>query len=102
MRLCCLRGLLTAALILGCTAALRSADDGKLTPEQARFFETKVRPVLADNCFRCHGEAKHKASLRADSLAALLAGGDRGPALVPGQPENSLLIKAINHDGDVK
>src|SRR5262249_7843597 len=57
---------------------------------------------LADNCFRCHAEVKHKGSLRVDSLAALLAGGDRGPALVPGQAENSLLIKAINHDGDLK
>jgi hypothetical protein len=102
MRPCCLRGLLPAALLLCCTAALRSADEAKPSPEQVRFFETKVRPILADNCFRCHAEVKHKGSLRVDSLAALLAGGDRGPALVPGQPENSLLIKAINHDGDLK
>src|SRR5262249_53284480 len=102
MRPCCLRGLLPAALLLCCTAALRSADDAKPTPEQTRFFATKVRPVLADNCFRCPGETRHKGRPRVAALATLLAGGDRGPAIVPGQPDRSLLIKAINHDGDLK
>ena len=69
-----------------------------VTPAAAQFFETKVRPILAENCFKCHGEKKHRGDLRVDSLAAMLEGGGRGPALVPGHPEKSLFIKAIKHD----
>jgi hypothetical protein len=73
------------------------------SPETVRFFETKIRPLLSENCFRCHGDKKHKANLRLDSLAGMLGGGDRGPVLVPGHPEKSLLIKAIRHvDPDLK
>jgi hypothetical protein len=68
-----------------------------------QLFETKVRPVLAENCYRCHGENKQRGELRLDSLAAILEGGGRGPAIVPGHPEKSLLIKAIRHeDKDLK
>jgi hypothetical protein len=56
-----------------------------------------VRPVLAERCFKCHGEAKQKGGLRLDSAASLLAGGDLGPVIVPGKPEQSLLVKAISH-----
>ncbi|MBM3992639.1 MAG: DUF1549 domain-containing protein [Planctomycetes bacterium] len=78
------------------------AQDKKPTPAAIQFFETKVRPVLAANCFECHGEKKQKRDLRLDSLSAILQGGDNGPAIVPGHPEKSLLIKAINHDGETK
>ena len=72
-------------------------------PAAVQFFETKVRPVLADNCFRCHGAKKQRGELRLDSRAAILEGGGRGPAIVPGHPEKSLLIKAIGHtDKDLK
>jgi hypothetical protein len=72
------------------------------TPAQARFFETRVRPVLAENCWKCHGEKKQKGDLRLDSLSSLLAGGER-KVVVPGQPEKSLLIQAISHtDPDLK
>jgi hypothetical protein len=70
-------------------------------PEHVRFFETQVRPVLAENCFKCHGPEKQKAHLRLDSHAAVLAGGDSGPAVVPGNLEESLLITAISHADDV-
>ena len=79
-----------------------SAQEKKPTPAAVQFFELKVRPILADNCFQCHGEKKQKRGLRLDSLAAMLEGGDTGPAIVPGHPEKSLLVKAINHDGEVK
>jgi mono/diheme cytochrome c family protein len=69
------------------------------TAAQAEFFEKSVRPVLADNCFTCHGPDKQKGRLRLDSRAALLAGGDSGPAIVPGNPEASRLVKAV-HYGD--
>ncbi len=72
------------------------------TPREAQFFESKVRPVLANNCFRCHGPDKQKNGLRVDSRAALLKGGEQGPALVPGQPEKSHLIQALSHETDLK
>ena len=64
------------------------------------FFESKIRPVLAETCFRCHGGEKTSGGLRVDSRAALLQGGDSGPALVAGMPERSLLIQALRHEGD--
>ncbi len=64
------------------------------------FFEAKVRPVLAGTCLKCHGETKASAGLRLDSREAMLAGGDSGPAVVPGKPEESLIVVAIRHDDD--
>lgn len=61
------------------------------------LFETKVRPVLARNCYSCHGPEKQFAGLRVDSREALLKGGKRGAAIVPGKPEASWLVKAIEH-----
>ncbi|MDF2440799.1 MAG: hypothetical protein JWN98_1783, partial [Abditibacteriota bacterium] len=68
-----------------------------VTPEQAAFFETKIRPVLFENCMKCHGDKKQAAELRLDSRAAMLAGNDSGPAVVPGDPDKSLLIKAVRY-----
>jgi cytochrome c553 len=66
-------------------------------PAQSDFFEQSVRPVLAAHCVECHGPKKQKGGLRLDSRAAMLAGGDSGPAIVPGHPETSLLVAAINY-----
>ena len=74
----------------------------KPSPEAVAFFESKVRPVLAENCFNCHGPKKQRGGLRLDARAPALAGGDRGPALVPGKPEQSLLLKAVRHEDDLK
>ncbi len=70
-------------------------------PAGLRFFEQKVRPVLVEHCYSCHSaEAKKsRGGLRVDTREALLKGGDAGPAVVPGKPLASLLIKAIRHDG---
>src|SRR5262249_15924671 len=59
----------------------------------------KVRPILAEHCFECHGPKvkKPKASLRLDSRANLLEGGDQGPAIDPGKPAESLLLSAISY-----
>jgi hypothetical protein len=64
------------------------------------FFETRIRPVLESTCFRCHGGEKVRGGLRVDSREALLKGGNTAPALMPGQPEQSLLIQAIRHKHD--
>src|ERR1700716_878993 len=70
-----------------------------LSAQAVQFFEAKIRPLLVEHCFKCHGDVKKpKAGLRLDSLGAMLTGGDQGPALVPGHPEKSLLIKAIGYD----
>ncbi|NBV33984.1 MAG: DUF1549 domain-containing protein, partial [Proteobacteria bacterium] len=62
-----------------------------------KFFENEVRPILANRCYECHGEKKQKGGLRADHIGYLKAGGDTGPALVPGKPEESPLIEAIRY-----
>ena len=68
-------------------------------PADIEFFETRVRPVLATNCYGCHGPEKQFNSLRLDSRAGMMQGGKRGPALVSGKPEDSLLIQAVRHEG---
>jgi cytochrome c553 len=66
-------------------------------PDTETFFELKVRPVLAGTCFKCHGGTKVSSGLRVDSRAALLKGGDSGPAIFPGDPDQSLLLQAVRH-----
>ena len=79
------------------TAATRPA----LTPEQTRFFESKIRPVLIANCYSCHSQqsGRSEGGLDVDSAAALINGGESGPALDPDDFTESLLWKAINYDG---
>ncbi len=69
------------------------------TKAQLDFFESKVRPVLANHCYKCHSTTaeKVKGGLRLDSREALLKGGNSGAVMVPGDPEKSLLIRAIRH-----
>lgn len=66
--------------------------------EQVAFFEAKIRPVLAEHCYKCHGPDKQEAGLRLDSRDGWSRGGQSGPAIVPGQPEQSLLWRAIRYD----
>lgn len=65
-------------------------------------LEKKVRSVLETHCYRCHSHetGKNKGGLMVDSRALLLKGGESGPAIVPGHPEKSLLIKAIRHEDE--
>ena len=76
-----------------------AAEDQPLSPEHIQFFESQVRPVLVEQCLGCHGEKKVKAGLRLDSRASALLGGDSGPAIVPGKPEESPLVAAIRYEG---
>src|SRR5436309_14881739 len=71
---------------------------GEPSREAVEFFEKKIRPLLVDNCFKCHTGPKLKGHLALDSRAALLKGGDTGPALVPGEPEKSLILKAVGYE----
>jgi len=69
------------------------------TKAQLDFFENRIRPVLANNCYKCHStqSEKVKGGLLLDSRDGLLKGGENGPAIVPGNPDQSLLIKAIRY-----
>ena len=101
--------LVCVAAFWGFASAAEPAGEKATTPAPAdaagiAFFEEKIRPVLAEKCYECHSAAKKvKAKLHLDSREGVLKGGESGPAIVPGEPEKSLLIKAISwHDEDLK
>lgn len=96
-----LSGLL-GGLLGGVLAVEDPAEVKPSEPEQIRFFENHVRPILFDHCLECHGDKKQWGGLRLDSREAALRGGDSGPAIVPGKPQESLLIRAIRHVDDLK
>jgi hypothetical protein len=66
------------------------------------FFESDVRPVLAENCYACHGPRQQMAGLRLDSREGLSKGTAAGPVLVPGDPDRSPLIRAVRYDGKIR
>lgn len=70
---------------------------------RAAFFEAKIRPVLIEHCYACHStkaetDGKLKGGLKLDSAAGWKTGGDSGPAIVPGKPDESLLLSAIKYE----
>ena len=67
------------------------------SPEAEKFFESKVRPLLVERCHKCHAGTMTKGKLRLESREALLKGGETGPAVVAGKPDESLLMKAVRH-----
>src|SRR4030095_7564458 len=90
---------------LACAAATATAAVDKPDAAGLEFFEKHIRPVLIDNCYGCHsaGAEKLKGGLYLDTRAGLLKGGDTGPGIVPGNPEKSLLIRAVRYtDKDLK
>src|SRR6202158_455636 len=76
-------------------------DTPAATPESLQFFKEKVRPILTQNCYPCHTDTA-MGQLRIDSREGILKGGSRGPAIVPGDPEKSLLIEAVRQTGMLK
>lgn len=92
---------LLVAFATGAADGTAPAQEKPVLPEQIRFFEASIRPLLVDRCHQCHGPQKQKANLRLDSRASILQGGESGPAAIPGHPEKSLLIMAIRHVGGV-
>jgi hypothetical protein len=87
--------------ILSVVTPLAAEERAAPTPEQLTFFESKIRPVLVTHCYECHAaDAKIvQGGLLIDSREGLLKGGDSGEAIVPGKVDESLLIKALRHDG---
>ena len=94
---------LLAGLAFGHSIPQADAADPKPDAAQVEFFEKQVRPLLAEHCSECHGPDKQRGGLRLDSRGALLEGGDTGPAVVPGNPDKSLLVKAVGYtDPDLR
>lgn len=79
--------------LAGISASVRADDD-------AEFFETRIRPVLVAKCYECHSSAaaEVKGGLLVDFRDGLRKGGDTGPAVVPGEPDKSLLLGALRHE----
>ncbi|MEO0445504.1 MAG: DUF1549 domain-containing protein, partial [Verrucomicrobiota bacterium] len=75
-----------------------------ITTEQRKFFESKIRPVLAEYCYECHatGAKKIGGDLYLDSAPAISRGGESGPPIVPGDPGSSLLLHALHWDLDLE
>jgi hypothetical protein len=90
---------------LGQTVAVAAPPkDAAVDPKGIQFFEKNIRPVLVDHCYKCHSAkaTKIKAGLVLDTEQGFLEGGDSGPALVPHQPNKSLLMEAIRHEGGLE
>mgnify|MGYP002382125867 CR=1 FL=1 len=92
-------------LVLIAATRLHAADEAGnahagLMPDQLNFFEKNIRPVLVEHCYKCHssqGEKGVKGGLALDTRAGILQGGDSGPVIVPGRPDESLLVEAIGY-----
>src|SRR6266853_4465361 len=97
MRIFALAGALNAAAVAAVSAAATAATEP--TPEQAAFFENKVRPILSEACYKCHSleQGKSKGGLTVDTKEGLLKGGENGVVVKPGDPGKSSLITAVKY-----
>lgn len=87
-------------LLLGACATLKATEPAATTiaAEDHDFFEKQVRPLLVKRCFECHGGTKAGGGLSLASANGWAKGGESGPAIIPGRPDESLLIRAIHYD----
>jgi cytochrome c len=88
---------LVAAALAGCgpgVPKVRVTD-----PARPEFYTQNVQPILQSNCYRCHGWMNHRGGLNIQTQAGMRKGGKNGPALVPGDPAKSLLVRLIRHEG---
>src|SRR5258708_7848588 len=84
--------LLLLAAVIGCGVAADAA-----ASDAEDHFEKRVRPLFVERCHKCHAGATSKGGFRLDSREALLKGGESGPAVVLGRPDESLLLQAVRH-----
>ncbi len=89
---------LTGLILLVSVIAARAAD---MTPDQRAFFESKIRPVLVKQCYECHSQGAKKlgGKLLLDAPSEMIVGGESGPSLIPGKPDESLIVQAVRYDG---
>ncbi len=88
---------LLLGIFLSCCLTIALPQTSLADPVDEDFFETRIRPVLVAHCQECHGAKKQESGLRLDSRQGWLSGGDSGAAIVPGDPDKSLLIQAVRH-----
>ncbi|MBC8325120.1 MAG: PSD1 domain-containing protein [Verrucomicrobia subdivision 3 bacterium] len=86
------------AVVLICLTSAASAQ--QISPADQEYFEAKIRPILVDNCYNCHGDGATKGGLDLGSKGGSRAGGNTGSAVVPGDPGKSILIKRIKNLAD--
>ncbi|MEM0926414.1 MAG: DUF1549 domain-containing protein, partial [Planctomycetota bacterium] len=96
-RLCHGHAAFVFAVILGAIAPVCRADDNA----RAEFFENQVRPLLVERCYECHAAEEAEAGLQLDSQAGWKVGGDSGSAIIPGDPDSSLLMEAVRYSEEV-
>ena len=88
--------ILCLTVVTGVAFAQNPAADG------SRFFDKRVAPILTKRCLGCHNDELKDGDISFLDRESLLKGGGRGPAIVPGKPAESVLVHAIQHDGDLK
>jgi mono/diheme cytochrome c family protein len=88
-----------APVVVQPNPATATSTTNELAPGSVEFYEQRVKPIFVTNCYRCHGGMNHKGGLSIATMAGMLKGGHDGSVLVPGHPEQSMLIKLIRHEG---
>lgn len=88
------------ALGLATVSAAEPANQPEFTAEQIEHFEKHIRPLLIQHCVECHGPKEQNGELRMDGRAMILKGGDHGPGIVVGKPQDSLIIRAIKYSSN--
>jgi mono/diheme cytochrome c family protein len=96
------RTLFVAALIIATLPTAESRIAVASEHDALALFENRIRPLLTARCIKCHGAAKQESGLRLDSKRMATQGGDRGAAIIPGDPERSLVVQAARRNGDLK
>jgi cytochrome c553 len=91
--------LLILLLVAG-QGPLLQAQSAAEDEEGIRFFEKEIRPLLVEHCYKCHGPKKQESDLRVDTLQGMLDGGGTGPAVVPGEPQQSLMLHALDYQDE--
>lgn len=92
-------GVTAATLALAVPATRVAAAGSDPDPASPEFYTQKVLPIFQDNCFRCHGGMNHRGGLSLQTHEGIVKGGHHGSDVVPGHPEDSLLLKLIRHEG---
>jgi cytochrome c len=87
-----------AALVLSSGVQAAQSDPAP-APNTVEFYNQQVKPIFEANCYKCHGGMNHRGALHLDTQAGLMKGGHDGVVVVPGHPEQSLLVKLIRHEG---
>ena len=101
LSLCCLGFLLTGETLLAEDAAPKVKSNSNRL-KKTEYFENEIRPILSKHCWDCHSELNSESDLKLDSLAGMLTGGTRGPAILMGKGDESLLVQALRHGEAVR